>query len=316
MDDNRPPKKIQIDLYSTIMENEYTYVFFKDRQSRFIDVSNAQVRGFNCQSRNDVIGKTDDDFFLDGHSEEARNDEIRIMETGIPILNKIERLKWLTGEISWVQVNKYPLYDSEGNIVGTWGISYNVTALNDEKQKLEQVKSQLEDIGNFYKKQCVIDDMTELYNRRKFYEDLNSEYEKIKNNRRKGDEFCISFLDIDDFKSVNDRYGHQFGDFVISETAAIIRANVRADDIVFRYGGDEFLILYKQTTKGEALEITDRIRRVVSSTYFTRNGRSANVTISGGVASSSEADDVDALTQMADTRLYEAKAKGKDNIAC
>lgn len=316
MQNKEPTKKIQIDLYRTIMENEYTYVFFKDRQSRFIDISFGQVRGFNCKSREEVIGKTDLDFFAESHAEEARRDEIRIMETGMPILNKIERLTWLTGEVSWVQVNKYPLYDAFGNTVGTWGISYNVTALNDEKQKLEQVKTQLEDMGNFYRRQSVIDDMTDLFNKRKFFEDLNTEYQKVKSSRRKSDEFCISFLDIDNFKSINDRFGHQFGDFMISETAAIIRANVRSEDIVFRYGGDEFLILYKQTSKAEATEITERIRRAMSSTYFTRNGRSAAVTISGGVASSSEASDVDALTQMADTRLYEAKANGKDRIAC
>ncbi len=316
MQNNDPQRKIEIDLYSTIMDNEYSYVFFKDRQSRFIDISKGQVRGFGRESRNEVIGKTDADFFLNGHSQESREDELKIMETGVPILNKIERLIWHTGEVSWVQVNKYPLYDAQGNIVGTWGISYNVTALNDEKQRLEEAKTQLEDIGNFYKRQCVIDDMTELYNRRKFYEELNGEYERIKDTRRRGDEFCITFLDVDNFKSINDCYGHQFGDFVISETAAIIRANVRGDDIVFRYGGDEFLILYKQTAKGEALAITERIREVIGSTYFTRNGKSANVTISGGVASSLEAKDVDTLTQIADTRLYEAKANGKDNIAC
>lgn len=303
------------DLFRTIMESEFTYVFFKDRQSRFIDVSIGQAHGFSCASREEDIGKTDYDFFSAEHAIEAIRDEQKVMETGEPILNKIERLHWLTGEVSWVQVNKYPLYDDKKNIIGTWGMSYNVTALTDEKRQLEEAKTKLEDIGNFYKKQCVIDDMTELYNRRKFYEDLNSEYEKIKMSRRKNDEFCISFLDIDNFKRVNDRYGHQFGDFLISETAAIIRANVRTNDIVFRYGGDEFLILYKQTSREEALEITERIRMVIGLARFTRGGKAATVTISGGVASSSEAGNVDALTHIADMRLYNAKSKGKDNIA-
>lgn len=305
---------IKPDLFRTIMESEFTYVFFKDRQSRFIDVSLGQSRGFSCASREEVIGKTDYDFFSEEHAKEAMRDEQRVMETGEPILNKIERLHWLTGEVSWVQVNKYPLYDDQKNIVGTWGMSYNVTALNNEKRRLEEDKTKLEDIGNFYKKQCVIDDMTELFNRRKFFEDLDSEYEKIRGSRRRGDEFCISFLDIDNFKRVNDRYGHQFGDFLISETASIIRANVRADDIVFRYGGDEFLILYKQTGKGEALAISERIRTAIGTARFIRGGKTATITISGGVASSSEAGNVDALTHIADMRLYCAKSKGKDNI--
>ncbi len=302
------------DLFRTIMESEFTYVFFKDRQSRFIDVSLGQSRGFNS-SREEVIGKTDYDFFSKEFANEALRDEQKIMETGEPILNKIERLHWLTGEVSWVQVNKYPLYDNQRNIMGTWGMSYNVTALNDEKRKLEEDKTKLEDIGNFYKERCVIDDMTELFNRRKFFEDLNSEYEKIKRSRRKSDEFCISFLDIDNFKKVNDRYGHQFGDFLISQIAAMIRANVRSEDIVFRYGGDEFFILYKQTGKEDALKITERIRIVIGNARFTRGGKTATVTISGGVASSNEAGSVDALTHIADMRLYCAKSEGKDNIA-
>lgn len=315
MESKKPTIKMKSDYCRTIMESEYTHVFFKDEQSRFIDVSLGQALGFNCASREEVIGKTDCDFFSAEHAAEAMRDEQKIMETGVPILNKIERLHWLTGEVSWVQVNKYPLYGDNNDIIGTWGMSYNVTALTDEKRRLEEHNTKLEDIGNFYKKQCVIDDMTELFNRRKFYEDLNSEYEKIKMSRRKNDEFCISFLDIDNFKRVNDHYGHQFGDFLISETASIIRANVRADDIVFRYGGDEFLILYKQTSKEEALEITDRIRTVIALARFTRGGKAATVTISGGVASSSEAGNVDALTHIADMRLYCAKSKGKDNIA-
>jgi diguanylate cyclase (GGDEF)-like protein len=302
---------IRPDLFRTIMESEFTYVFFKDRQSRFINVSLGQSRGFNCASREEVIGKTDYDFFS-----EAMRDEQKIVETGVPILNKIERIRWLTGDVSWVQVNKYPLYDEQKNIIGTWGMSYNVTALTDEKRQLEEDKTKLVDMGNFYKRQCVIDDMTELFNRRKFFEDLDSEYAKIKKTGKKRDEFCISFLDIDNFKKVNDRYGHQFGDFLISQTAAKIRANVRADDIVFRYGGDEFLILYKQTGKEDALAITERIRTVIGKARFTRGGKAATLTISGGVASSSEAGSVDALTHIADMRLYSAKSQGKDNIAC
>lgn len=309
------PECAHLDLLKIILEGEYNNVFFKDRQSRFINVSKGQMYGFNCKTREEVIGKTDFDFFTREHASEAFRDEQAIMETGKPLINKIEKLKWSTGETSWVQVNKYPLYDDQGNIIGTWGICTNVTNITNEKRKLEEVKSKLEDMGNFYKKQSVIDDMTELFNRRKFYEELHAAYEKIKKHRRKDVEFCIAFVDIDGFKSINDHLGHQFGDFLISETAAIIRASVRSEDIVFRYGGDEFLILYKQTGRDEALAVTERIRQVMGSTYFTKNGKSARVTISGGVASSKEADDVDMLTQIADMRLYEAKAKGKDNIA-
>jgi len=290
------------------------HIYFKDRESRFLDVSLAQMRALGCTSVEEVIGKTDKDFFSEDFASETRQDELRIIETGVPELNKIERLLWLCGEISWMQVNKYPLYDDNGNIAGTWGISYNVTAITDEKNRLEEANTELKGIGDFYKRQCVIDDMTELFNRRKFFEEINNEFEKIKNPHHKGNEFCISFLDIDNFKSINDHFGHLFGDFIISETAAIIRANIRTEDIAFRFGGDEFLIIYKKTAKAGALAILERISNSLRATSFTKGGVSANITISGGIASSLEADDIDKLIHLADTRLYRAKGKGKDKI--
>ncbi len=304
----------EIDFYKIIMENEFMHVYFKDRDSRFLDVSLAQLRGLGCSSLEEVVGKTDGDFFAENFAAEARQDELKVMETGIPMLNKVERLLWLSGEISWMQVNKYPLHDDNGNVVGTWGTSFNVTAITDEKRRLEEANTELEDVGNFYKRQCVIDDMTELFNRRKFFEELNNEFEKLKSPHNKGHVFCISFLDIDNFKSVNDHFGHQFGDFIISETAAIIRANVRSGDIVFRLGGDEFLIIYKKTNKAGALAILERISSSLRATSFTKGGVSTKITISGGIASSLEAGNIDDLIHLADMRLYQAKGKGKDKI--
>ncbi len=304
---------IQIDLYRTIMDNEYMHVFFKDRESRFIDVSLAQIQGLGCNSPEEVIGKTDSDFFSENFSTEARQDELKVMDTGVPLLNKIERLIWLTGEVSWMQVNKYPLYDDNGNIMGTWGTSFNVTAITDEKRRLEEANTELVDVGNFYKRQCVIDDMTELYNRRKFFEELKNEYDKIKTHNQNS-EFCIVFLDVDNFKTINDRFGHQFGDFIISETAAIIRANVRPEDTGFRFGGDEFLIILKGANKEEALFILEKISGKLRTTSFTKNGASTRITISGGIASSSEAGGIDDLIRFADIRLYQAKEKGKNKI--
>jgi len=300
------------DFYDVIMKSKYMHVYFKDRESRFLDASLAQVYGFGCSRLEEILGKTDHDFFSKEFADEARQDEIRVMETGEPMLNKIERLMWLSGEVSWAQVNKYPLCDEQGNIIGTWGTSVNVTAITDEKRRLEEANMILEDVGNFYKRQCVIDDMTELFNRRKFFEELNSEFAKIKSPAR--NEFCISFLDLDNFKDINDRFGHLFGDFVISETAAIIRANVRSEDIVFRFGGDEFLVIYKQTDKNGAKAILDRICGALRATSFTKNGISVSVTISGGIASSIEADGIDDLIHFADMRMYKAKARGKDRI--
>lgn len=303
-----------IDLYSIFMDNEYLHVYFKDRDSRFVDASLALTRAVGCHSSKEIIGKTDYDFFSKDFASETRKEELNIMETGVPLVNKIERLIWLSRDVSWMQVNKYPLCDKNGDIVGTWGTSSNVTALTDEKQRLEEANSELKDQGDYYRRQCVIDDMTELFNRRKFFEELDSEFKRIKQSNNNNGVFCISFLDIDNFKSINDKYGHQFGDFTLSKAAAIIRANARVSDIVFRYGGDEFLVIYKKTNKHIALEILERISAALRATSFVKDGVSAQISISGGIASSAEADNIDQLIHIADMRLYEAKQNGKDKI--
>ncbi len=125
---------------------------------------------------------------------------------------------------------------------------------------------------------------------------------------------AIVILDVDRFKLVNDRCGHLAGDKVLRAVAARIRAVARRDDVVGRYGGDEFVVVLKKASLATARRIAERLRTGVSSEAVDIGGRGVRVTISAGVAAAVRGDDVERLVARADAALYEAKHAGRDCV--
>lgn len=121
--------------FEMMMRSTSDSIYFKDCQSRFLFVSNAQLRRLNITQMRDVIGKTDYDFFSKEHADKAFQEEREIIQTGCPIINEEEHSAFANGELLWSKVSRYPLYDHEGSIVGTWGISTDIT--NQKKAELE-----------------------------------------------------------------------------------------------------------------------------------------------------------------------------------
>jgi PAS domain S-box-containing protein len=106
-------------------------VYFKDRESRFVAVSATMVRFFNRTSSAELVGRTDFDFFTDDHARPAYEDERSIIQTGKPIIGKLERESWPDGRVTWALTTKLPLQNEAGDIIGTYGLSRDVT---DEKR--------------------------------------------------------------------------------------------------------------------------------------------------------------------------------------
>jgi PAS domain S-box-containing protein len=102
-------------------------VYFKDRESRFLRVSHAMANWVGLDNPDDMVGKTDHDFFAEEHATPALEDERRLMESGQPILDKEERETWPDGHTTWVSTSKLPMFDNEQNVVGTFGISRDIT---------------------------------------------------------------------------------------------------------------------------------------------------------------------------------------------
>jgi len=132
---------------------------------------------------------------------------------------------------------------------------------------------------------------------------------------------CL-LLDVDHFKQVNDRYGHQMGDRVLMEVAGLIRAQMRGNDVLSRYGGEEFAALLSQTTDEEAIEVAERVRSNIEERSFNlKDQPSFNVTISIGIATLDPANllqthsiNGEYLVGQADKSLYEAKTAGRNQV--
>ena len=149
-----------------------------------------------------------------------------------------------------------------------------------------------------------LDTLTGAY--RKTY--FNTQVEKMIRNSEKG---VLVVLDLDNFKSINDTYGHQVGDDVLKEFSELIQKNIRSDDVFARWGGEEFLLLLHHTTLEHGLKKVESIRLLVDTYKFKHVG---HMTSSFGVACKEEGDDLHSLLQRADKALYEAKKAGKNCV--
>jgi len=164
------------------------------------------------------------------------------------------------------------------------------------------------------RKISITDSLTGLLNRRYFEERLSEEFER---SRRHKQPFSLIILDIDNFKNLNDSYGHLFGDEILKTTTSVIRRCVRIIDIAARYGGEEFAIILPTTDKSGTSIIAERIRAEIESTIslVRDTGTTINITVSLGIASfPDDASVAEELINNADRALYRAKSQGKNKV--
>lgn len=157
----------------------------------------------------------------------------------------------------------------------------------------------------------VIDGLTRAYNRRYFDQQLTAEMER---SRRYEHPFSLLMGDIDDFKEVNDQYGHLAGDEVLREIVRRMTRSLRDVDVVTRYGGEEFALILPNTDVESAAVAAERIRQAIADTPVRADGLDISVTISLGVAVFPDCDDETALIAAADEALYQAKRAGKNRV--
>jgi diguanylate cyclase (GGDEF)-like protein len=169
-------------------------------------------------------------------------------------------------------------------------------------RKLEALQQQLQE-------QAERDWLTGLHNRRYFAREL----ERLLTEQRDG-WFSLAVVDLDHFKSINDRYGHEVGDRVLVRVAALLCDVLRQSDIVVRSGGEEFLVLMPVTEARAAIGCCERIRRRIRDESWDHIAAGLAVTASIGVASTDDPDQLVALARSADQRLYEAKRSGRDRV--
>ncbi len=176
-----------------------------------------------------------------------------------------------------------------------------------ELQKLNKtLQHQLEEISHI----ASHDRLTSVYSRHMFEEMLHKELSRAKRYSRP---LALIMVDVDFFKEVNDRYGHQAGDTVLREIALALQKDLRDSDLVSRWGGEEFVIILPNTTRQQAALIAEELRTTVEESRF--NG-GISLTCSFGVTAYHEEDSVDSLFARIDKALYRAKEFERNNVQC
>ena len=155
------------------------------------------------------------------------------------------------------------------------------------------------------------DELTGLPNRRYLESFLSYRFDEYK---RFGRDFAVLFADIDNFSLVNNTYGHEAGDMVLKNMAASLKCNIRRNDLVGRWGGEEFLGVYSISALSEVPIIAERFRFLVDNTDVSNKGQMIHVTVSVGITTVYPEDTVETLLDRADQLMYESKHSGKNKV--
>lgn len=190
----------------------------------------------------------------------------------------------------WTKIIIDPIFNDDGKKIGYSSYRENIT----DKKELEYISRH--------------DPLTNLYNRRAFMEQLQRE---IKSATRYKEYFGFIIFDIDHFKKINDTYGHQVGDIVLVNLSQIVKSNLRDDDFLARWGGEEFVIIAKCKTKEELQQLVEKLQGKISKGDFSPV---VSVTCSFGITQFLENDNDESLIKRADIALYRAKKNGRDRF--
>lgn len=176
-----------------------------------------------------------------------------------------------------------------------------------------KVENKLQKSEKMYKELSITDDLTQLYNSRYFYSKLE---EEINRSARYKHPLSLLLIDIDNFKILNDKYGHLEGDKVLSMSGKIIKDCLRKTDSAYRYGGEEFTIILPGIGFEAAVNAAERIRKQISSHGFTCfTNQVLHITVSVGACQFKPEEEMEAFVKRADNAMYVAKKEGKNRVS-
>ena len=223
-----------------------------------------------------------------------------------------------------------PVTNALGEVTHICGTARDLTAFLVAQRSLEELNRQLErrvaertealnrangelrEANRILEKLAASDSLTELANRRNFFERVDAEVQRA---HRYGHPLTLQMLDLDHFKSINDQFGHAAGDEVLRRIAGVLRANLRHNDLAARIGGEEFALLLSECDATAATAFAERLREAVAAETFVLGGEPQRITISIGIAElAPERAERTALMAAADAALYRAKDEGRNRV--
>ena len=302
----------EIDELFTTIEKDPNLLFIQEIQDKIEDFINKRFE----RDKKVVIERTSDISKLVLLMEEYLNEAISSNGSGSKNVldikekiasinideNAVESLVTLQNEL----IHAATSIEKEMNNV-TSKLENGKTKVQELEEKVKTLEAEL----SRTKTESMRDHLTGLLTRRAFSEEvkrIESAYERIKT------QYAIIFFDLDHFKKLNDTYGHECGDVVLSTFGKILNKSVREHDIVGRYGGEEFVAIIHFNLNRELLQFLKRIKTIVTENSFLYKEKKIKVTFSAGVAIRSSFDTYENTLQKADMLLYQAKENGRNKI--
>jgi len=244
-------------------------------------------------------------------------DSLALQEAGLsvePFRAELELLRQDRPNL-WCEVTMTGLYGPERQFIGYVGVTRDISErktyeveLRDARDAAETANLALLSANAVLHGQATTDPLTGVSNRRHFEQVIEVQ---IAQSRRFGESLSLAIIDIDDFKSINDRFGHQMGDLVLVALVRLLRAQLRKGQLLARWGGDEFVVMLPHTSAEEARQLAERLRLAISVHVFPVMTR---LTGSFGVAGLQAQESSEDLFARVDGVLYAAKAAGRDQV--
>ena len=415
MKENKKSDVNESDMMNALMDYITDSIYFKDLKSRCIRINKECARKFRIKDPDVAIGKTDFDFFSKEHARQAYKDEQRIIETKKPIVNIEEKETWQGKEDRWVSTTKMPFYNKKGEIIGTFGISRDITEKKKAEEEIKESRSKIEAIlhstldgiyatdkqgkilmynnrflslwkiskglikpeaddkildiindqvadqkkflkriqelydseenridiivlkdGRFFERSSaplkrddkVIgrvwtfrditeqkraeekiwylsfhDKLTGLYNRAFFEEELK------RLNTKRQLPLSIIFCDLNGLKEMNDNFGYERGDLLLRKFADVLKSCFRNEDVVVRWGGDEFIMILPNTDEIDVENVIKRIRGKCQQNSKPNLPMSAAI---GSAIKTKESQNIDLVVNNAEKRMIANKRAMKD----
>lgn len=279
-------------LLKTVINTTDDLIFFKDCKFRYLGCNKSFER-FIGKNESEIIGKDDFELFEEEYAQLFRENDLAVIKAKRILINE----EWVLFETKMIllQTKKIPLQYKKNKNQGILGISRDITQLHEIHERL--------------KEEAYHDELTNIFNRKAFNERLKEKFDLY---QRYNSIFSIAMYDIDNFKNINDTFGHDIGDKVLKEMTNEVTLHIRKTDLIFRVGGEEFIIIFPKTLIDEAFEVVEKIRVSVSRMNIIENEK---ITISIGLSQVKEEDDLDSIYERVDKLMYVSKNNGKNQTS-
>lgn len=290
--------------YKDLIDNLYDGVYFVNTE-RVITYWNQGAEVLTGYSGSEALGKSCHDNFL-AH---VNDDGVNLCNSGCPLKEAIQNGKSTEAEIYLhhsdghrvpVTIKVYPIYSDDGAICGAVEIFSDNSSHVANKRRIDELQEL-----------ALLDPLTQIGNRRYLEMTLES---KLAESARYNNQVAVFFIDIDDFKQINDTHGHDVGDEALRVTARTLNAVIRPMDALGRWGGEEFIAAASNINKEAVKAIAERFRSFIENSSVRIGDGKHPLTVTIGATIAKPNDDLASVVKRADELMYEGKEKGKNQV--